>query len=164
MATIALQHPYDAFPRGARRIVGSATGTAYYTDGLGRVVVDTTDAPKMLANGWLYAELSEKPGSPTAGVATLDFGAFPGSGFATLNVTAADARDPNAVLTASVVAIATTDHSADEHLVDPPLVDAVSNGDGTITVNAVPRNSPNSPIPPDPLPYGKWSVAWAFLQ
>lgn len=164
MATVALQHPLDALPRGARTIVGSVTGTRYSVDGLGRVVVDTTDAPKMLASGWLYADLSARPNEPTAAIATVDFGSFPGSDFASVNVTANSQVNPNAILLAHVVQTATVDHSADEHLVDPPMVGAVNNGDGTITISAVPRQIPNSPIPPEPMPYGKWSVGWAFLQ
>lgn len=164
MSTIALQHSLDVVPRGARSIVGPSTGNRYSVDGLGRVVVDTTDAPRMLAAGWLYADLSQRPGAPTAGVTTVDFGAFPGADFASTTLTAADALNPNAILLAQVAAVATADHSADEHLVDPPLVGAVSNGDGTITVSAVGNSYQNSPIPPDPMPYGKWSVAWAFSQ
>jgi hypothetical protein len=164
MSTIALQHRLDALPRGNRSIVGAVTLTRYSVDGLGRVVVDTTDAPQLLATGWLYADLAERPGAPTAGVTTVDFGAFPGGDFASITLTAADAFNPNAILMAQVAPIATADHSADEHLVDPPLVGAVSNSDGTITVSAVGNAYQNSPLPPDPMPYGKWSVAWAFSQ
>lgn len=165
MATVALQHPYDPVVRGSRLIGGVVTGNSYVVDGLGRVVVDTQDAPRMLAAGWLYAELSERPSAPTAGTNTVDFGAFPGSDFASVTITTADGLDPNAVLLSFVAPIATADHSADEHLVDPPVVSAVSNGDGTITISATANVAAlNSPNPPDPMPYGKWSVGWAFLQ
>lgn len=165
MATITLQKIRPFAETQSHPIVGPVSGNKYVVDALGRVTVLTSDANAMMALGWLPAVPGSGGGTtPSSGVTTVDFGSFPGSDFATVTLTAADAADPNAILIAQVVPIATADHSADEHLVDPPRVGAINNGDGTITINAVPRDAIPSPIPPDPMPYGKWSVAWGFLQ
>lgn len=178
MATIALQHGYDAWPRGVRRIAGAVTGNAYTIDGLGRVVVDTRDAPAMLAGSWLYASLSDLPNEPLGGTSLIDFGAFPGTNFASVTVAAADIAVPAAVIDAWVTPIATVDHSADEHLMDPPLVVSAVISGSNIVITGVPSGR-DLPVPPGTpfgntansqqptgnrqfTPYGKWSVSWAF--
>ena len=179
MPTIALQHPYDTLPRGSRAISGFVTGNQYSVDGLGRVIVDTQDAPRMLAAGWLYADLAALPNESTSGVATLDFGSFPGSSTASVTVTASELFDPTAVLQVNVTPTATADHTADEHTADPPRVSAVVSG-STIVITGFPSGR-DLPVPPGTpfgntansqmpvaqqqlMPVGKWSVAWAFAE
>lgn len=179
MSTIALQHALDTLPRGARSILGTVTGNRYSVDGLGRVIVDTTDAPRMLAAGWLYADLNERPSALRSGTALLDFGAFPGSPSATLVVTTPDTVNPLAQIDAWVLPAATVDHTSDEHLADPPRVLAINTTPGTsFTLYGFPSdrdwpvppgtpfgNTTNSQMPVGQqqlMPYGKWNVAWAY--
>lgn len=179
MSSIALQHPLDTLPRGARTITGIVTGARYSVDGLGRVVVDTTDAPRLLATGWLYADLTSRPGNPTSGTALLDFGAFPGSPQASLVVASPNILNPLAQIDAWVLPAATADHTSDEHLIDPPRVAAINTTPGTsFTLYAFPSGR-DLPVPPGTpfgnpansqmpvaqqqlMPVGKWNVAWAF--
>lgn len=179
MATITLIQPLKLSQQGSRRITGQATGNAYVVLPNGVVTVDTRDAPQLQAHGWVDAYPGSGGGSaPTSGVATIDFGAFPGTPTATATVVAADAGDPNAVLDAWIVAIATADHTADEHAVDPPLVSAQADGLGNIIITGEPSGR-DLFVPPGvgpgqaglsqmPLgqiqlmPVGKYSVGWAF--
>jgi hypothetical protein len=163
MATITLRRPLSAPLNQNMTLVGASTGARYGVNQFGEATVDTTDKAALLALGW--SPLAGGATHATSGTGTVDFGAFPGSDFAAATITASDPDDPSAILFAYVLPTATVDHSADEHLVDPPQVSAVNNGDGTITVNAVPRQaSYPSLIPPEPMPYGKWTVGYAFLQ
>jgi len=153
--TVALQHPLDVVPRGARTIVGFS-GTRYPVDGLGRVVVSDADAPYLTAVGWLPATIGSG-----INVLTVDFGAFPGSLSASVTVPAV-MKDANALVDAYVVPHATADHSADEHAVDGPVVSAQSDGAGNLIISAYPNTNV---IPTDSMmPWGKWSIAWNFLQ
>jgi hypothetical protein len=83
----------------------------------------------------------------------------------------------DAVLDVWIAPIATSDHSADEHSADPPLVNAqIINGNIVINAYASGRDKPipagtpfgnaagsQQPIgQQQPMPYGKWTVAWAF--
>lgn len=154
--TVALQHPFDAPVRGTRTVVGRSTGTTYTVDGLGRIVVANADAAYLATQGWL-------PVIPGSGinVVTVDFGAFPGSLGATTTI-ASVTRDSTALVEASVVPIATADHTADEHAVDAPIVSAQSDGNGNLVISAYPNMNV---IPVDNMmPWGKWSVAWSYLQ
>jgi hypothetical protein len=179
MATVALQRIEGLKGEPQRRINGAVTGKGYTQDQLGRAIVDVLDAPQLIAKGWLYANLADIPSNPLAGVATVDFGAFPGSPMAQLTVLAGDIFDPSAVLQASVTPIATADHTADEHTADPPLVSAVVSG-SNIIITAMPsgrdlqvppgtpfgnKSGSQQPIAQTQLmPVGKWSVAWAFAE
>lgn len=163
MATITLQRLARFEGNQQRQIVGPITGARYTVNNLGQVTVSTLDAGDLKAQGWGLAS-GGAGGSTLSGTATLDFGAFPGSDFASVDVTTPNANDADAVLFAFVPLTASDDHSADEHLVDPPQVAALNNGDGTITIKAVPRPGPASPAPGAPMPYGKWTVGYAFLQ
>lgn len=154
--TVALQHPNEPVGRGARTVTGPSTGNLYQADGLGRMLVADADAPYFRALGWLPV----LPGSGTS-VVTVDFGAFPGSLVATTTVPDVS-RDATALVDAYVVPIATADHSADEHAVDAPIVSAQSDGAGNIVITAIPNNNV---LPIDAMmPWGKWSVAWNYVQ
>lgn len=181
MATVTLQRIRSNTEGGGHSQLasGPVTGKQYLIDQLGRVTVDVLDAPFFVVKGWSYYQLGGGGGTAaTSGIATLDFGAFPGSPSATTTVVAVDASDPNAILDAWIAQVATVDHSADEHAADPPLVSAVADGAGNIIITGqpsgrdlfVPPGTPpgnlagsQAPIGQTQLmPVGKWSVAWAF--
>jgi hypothetical protein len=126
------------------------------------------------------------------GVATLDFGAFPGNTDTSLAV--ADATIlAGSLVEAWIWPLATTDHTADEHIVEPLNVFAgnVVAGVGfTIYLRTDNRMSEPVETPPGansltqagaavlgktaqpgvraalggsmPMAYGKWSIAWAW--
>lgn len=178
MPTVTLQRPPTFGSMQAHRGVGRATGNAIVIDQLGRATVDTTDAPHMLANGWVYA-FSLDGSQPSSGQTTIDFGAFPGTPETQAVVTAQDVSDPNAVLDVWILPLATTDHTADEHMADPPRVTAVNTTPGTsFTIYGFPSGR-DLPVPPGTpfgntansqmpvaqtqlMPVGKWNVGWAF--
>jgi hypothetical protein len=141
----------------ARSIIG-ASGALYVVNQLGQVIVSDADAAVLVAQGW-------EPLAPGSGLnyATVNFGAFPGSNFATTTIPdAAAGTDVDAPVIAFVAPIATTDHSADEHAVDGPIVSAYGDGNGNIVINAYPNN--NVPAIDNMKPWGAWTVAWAYLQ
>lgn len=180
MATVTLQRirPFQHGQTGA--FGGAVTGNMYVIDALGRVTVDVLDAAYMIPHGWDYLVPGSGGGTvATSGVATLDFGAFPGSAQASLVVANIDIADPNAELDAWIIPVATVDHTADEHTADPPRITAQLTPPGTsFTINGFPSgrdlpvppgtpfgNTANSQLPigqQQLMPSGKWSVAWAF--
>jgi hypothetical protein len=177
MATVALQKIDANVAMGQQQsIFGPVTGALYIVDPLGRVVVSTLDSPTLVAQGWAYAELEYLTGAPNNGVATVNFGVFPGSPNTQVTIVAADAYDPAATLLAAITPIATGDHSADEHSADPPMVSAqVVAGNIVINAAASGRDWPTPAGTPfggaasqqpiglqQPQPYGAWSVAWSF--
>ena len=182
MATVTLIKPLGPAQSQTVHFAGSSLFSKtsfgpYVVDGLGRATVDTRDAPKMIAEGWMYWTPGAGGGTPpTSGVATLQFGAFPGAVMAQTIVSAIDGSDPNAEVDAWIIPVATADHSADEHSADPPMVNAQIVG-STIVLNGYPSGR-DKPVPSgtpfgaspsqqpistqQPMPYGAWSVAWAF--
>jgi hypothetical protein len=172
MATILLQHPPVPGETYARRINGNVTGNGYNVNSIGQVLVDVRDEPQFLTKGYIPV------GSPLGnnGIAQINFGAFPGSPQASTTVSGVDVNDPNSVVSVWVIPIATTDHSADEHIADPPRVNGYADGNGNIIINAypsgrdlfVPARTPfgQSSTSQQPvgqiqcMPYGQWSVAW----
>jgi hypothetical protein len=178
MTTVALQMTKADQASGQQAsLIGPVTGTVYTVDALGRAVVSTLDSPTLLTRGWCYANLVDAPGYATSGVATINFGAFPGSPSAQAIVALSGPANPNAVVQAWIEPIATADHSADEHSADPPAVSAQIVG-STIVINAAAsgRDWPTPPATPfgnlansqqpiglqQPQPYGAWSVGWAL--
>jgi hypothetical protein len=159
---------------------GRVTGNTYVFDALGRALVDSQDAPFLISTGTvLYANPSDAPGAvPSFGTAILDFGAFPGKATAEVTVSPVTTLDPAGTPQVSIAYLASVDHSADEHAVDPPLVSGQLSG-STLVIRGIcsgrDRNVPpgvpfgntaNSqmPIPRrQPTPYGKWNVAWTLV-
>jgi hypothetical protein len=178
MSTISLQRLKEEGSSHARTMTGASTGVLYNSDALGRVTVDISDAPELLAKGWVIFDLGSGL-IPSSGIATLDFGAFPGSSFASVSVVGGNAFSSNAHVDAWVAPVATVDHSVDEHQVDPPLVSAIVSG-SNIVINGYPSgrdlavppgtpfgNTANSQLPignQQLMPYGKWSVGWALAS
>lgn len=178
MTTTTLQEPPAAPMARQRSIVGAITGARYSVNAIGQVTVDTQDSTDLKALGWIPVA-SVGTGQANAGVATLDFGSFPGAPTAILVVVSQDVSDPNARIDVWVAPADTVDHTSDEHLADPPRVYGVNTTPGTsFTIYGFARGT-DLPVPPGTpfgnatgsqmpvgqqqlMPYGKWNVAWAF--
>jgi hypothetical protein len=118
------------------------------------------------------------------GTATLNFGAFPGTGHATVNVTGQAGIVSGSLVEAWIRPVTTADHTSDEHLVagfDVYAADIVAgtgftihgiNNNRLIERSNVPRTTPytvggrstagfvSKSI--DNLTYGQWTIAWAW--
>lgn len=91
----------------------------------------------------------------TTGTAELDFGAFPGAADTSVDVTGQSGIVAGSLVEAWIRPVATTDHSADEHIVDPPEVVAGNIVAGTgFTI----YGSTNSSL----RHHGKYTVAWVW--
>lgn len=89
------------------------------------------------------------------GTAIVDFGAAPGSLYTTVAVTGQGQILAGSLVEAWIRPIATADHRADEHIVDPPEVVAADIVLGTgFTIHARSNNSF--------LHHGQYTVAWAW--
>lgn len=123
-----------------------------------------------------------------AGTATIDFGAFPGSSHATVDVTGQTAILTGSLVEAWLMPKDTSDHSADEHLVEPIKVMAGPPTAGVgFTIHAMNVNPISEPLEfggvskfrataasvygySEPsvggqgtLIYGQWTVSWVWL-
>lgn len=88
----------------------------------------------------------------TSGLATLDFGAFPGATDTSVTITGQASILATSLVSAVVLAKASSDHTADEHWVDPPTLTAGNIVPGTgFTIYGT---SPNLRA------YGQWSIGW----
>ena len=115
------------------------------------------------------------------GIATLNFGAFPGASHATVDAAAAGVV-ASSLIEAWVRGIATADHSVDEHMVETLKVVGVYLSDGNIRIHGFNTNqvvpppthegdfrsgsgsqSFTHPRPVAPMIYGQWSVGWATV-
>ena len=91
---------------------------------------------------------------PTGNV-QLDFGAFPGNTDATAVITGQSAITGASYVEAWIAPEATTDHSADEHWVNPPRVVAGGLVAGTgFTVYGMTADHKRV--------WGKWTVDWVW--
>jgi hypothetical protein len=116
--------------------------------------------------------------APTSGVATINFGPFPGSSSAVLMLPGwSDMGIPAQPINAWAIPFGTADHTADEHVADPPRFSAAVDGLGNIVISGFPSGR-DLPVPPgtpfgnsssqmpignqQPMPYGAWSVGWAY--
>jgi hypothetical protein len=110
------------------------------------------------------------------GTAVVDFGSFPGATIASVAVTG-----QSAILSGSFIEVwispattggGATDHTHDEHLVDPPRVTygTVVAGTGfTIYAMGHPGQGSWNPVNPydadgqrAPMHFGKWNVSWVW--
>lgn len=89
------------------------------------------------------------------GAVQLDFGAFPGKTDAVAVVTGQSAITASSFVEAWIAPDVTTEHSADEHWVDPPAVVAGNIVAGTgFTIYGVTRDHRRK--------WGKWNVDWVW--
>ena len=107
------------------------------------------------------------------GTATVNFGAFPGTGDASIAVTGQAGILAGSLVEAWIMPTATADHSVDEHWVDPPRVVAGNIVPGTgFTIYATARDDNKYPTQPTTgqrrefyntnALYGQWTVAWVW--
>jgi len=92
---------------------------------------------------------------PGKGLVAVDFGAPPGSSSAEASV-AAPTVDGATLAEAWVVPADTADHSADEHIIDPPAVCAVVVPGVGLRVIADASRNPGSVL------HGAWSVGYVW--
>lgn len=93
------------------------------------------------------------------GVALLDFGASPGAADTSLVITGQTNIVAGSYINVNVPALASTDHTADEHWVDAPYVFAGNIVPGVgFTIYARSRESGMAGI----APFGKWNVNWKW--
>jgi len=102
-----------------------------------------------------------------SGTVTLDFGAFPGVGDASVAVTGQSAIDASSLVEAWLLPAATADHSGDEHLVESLKVMAGNIVAGVgFTVygfeSGVDEPHTAEVTTADNI-YGAWNVAWAWV-
>lgn len=106
------------------------------------------------------------------GTTTIDFGAFPGKTDTSVTITGQTGITGASLVEAWILPIATADHTADEHWVDPPEVIAGNIVAGTgFTIYAVNRNrvdiqgirdSQKIRNSDTPMVYGQWTVGWVW--
>ncbi len=83
----------------------------------------------------------------TTGTATLNFGAFPGASHATVAVTGQAAIVAGSLVEAWIRPVATSDHTADEHMVETLKVMASDIVAGTgFTIHGLNTNAQTEPI------------------
>jgi hypothetical protein len=90
------------------------------------------------------------------GSATLDFGAFPGTtDIKSVAVTGQGTILDGSVVEAYIFPAATTDHTADEHIIDPPSITAAAVSAGTgFTIYGMGTTG---------RCYGTWNCAWVWV-
>jgi hypothetical protein len=91
----------------------------------------------------------------TKGTAEIDFGALPGAMYATVAVTGQTAIVSGSYVEAWIRPAATTDHTADEHIVDPPRIVAA---DIVAATGFTIHGFSNNKVPH----HGKYTVAWVW--
>ena len=121
------------------------------------------------------------------GTATLNFGSFPGTSHATVDVVAAGVV-ATSLIEAWLLPIATAEHTADEHMAETLRVSAAYVSDGNFRVHGfntnqivTPPTAPSQKVgemiksqgdrgaplsferPVQPMIYGTWTIAWAWL-
>ena len=101
------------------------------------------------------------------GTTTINFGTFPGATDATVTVTGQAAITTSNLVEAWINPTATSDHTADEHWVDPPEVFAgnIVNGTGFTIYGVIKKRAeigPSSRSVDVPRIYGQWTVNWVW--
>ncbi len=102
-----------------------------------------------------------------SGTVTLDFGAFPGKGDASVAVTGQSGIASGSLVEAWLLPAATADHSEDEHRVESMTVKTGQIIAGTgFTVSGFEnfgQEAHNAETTTGHLIYGAWNVAWAWV-
>jgi len=88
------------------------------------------------------------------GTTTINFGAFPGATDTTVVIAGITGTPTQGE--AYIIPVATADHSAEEHVVDPPFVMAVPPSGGNMTVYGRVKDDVGS----KGMCYGLWSIGW----
>lgn len=100
----------------------------------------------------------------TQGTATLDFGAFPGKSDASVDITGQASILAGSLADAWLRPVATSDHSADEHMVETLEVYAGNIVAGTgFTIYGFNTSQLNEPATARGTRiYGQWTIAWVW--
>ena len=100
------------------------------------------------------------------GTATLDFGAFPGAGDCNVAVSGQTAIQSGALVEAWLLPTATSDHSADEHVLANDVISVIAGnvvaGTG-FTIYGLNAATTEPVLGDSPVIYGQWIVGWAWL-
>lgn len=89
------------------------------------------------------------------GATVVDFGAYPGAPDTSVDVTGQTNIAAGSTVQAWLEATATSDHSIDEHRVDPPIITVGNIVAGTgFTIYAISRDGNRN--------YGQWTVQWKW--
>lgn len=114
------------------------------------------------------------------GTATLNFGAWPGSPEATVDVTGQTGYTASSLVEAWVVPVATADHSVEEHVFTNIKVSALFKANGTFTILGRSSDPPpggrdmrsgyaqlRDEAQPDAMTerqllYGQWTIGWVW--
>lgn len=108
------------------------------------------------------------------GTATLDFGVFPGASDTSVAVTGQGAIIAGSLVEAWIRPVATSDHTADEHMVETFQVFAANISAGTgFTIYGFNTSQLHEPVDPPwsnginggkgTRIYGQWTIAWAWV-
>lgn len=108
-----------------------------------------------------------------SGTTTLDFGAFIGAPDATVAVTGQTGILSGSLVECWILPVDTTDHTAAEHIIDPPQVVAGNIVAGTgFTIYGICPSQPGIDgalgtgnaiaVGGNPNMYGKWTIAWVW--
>lgn len=89
------------------------------------------------------------------GTASLDFGAYPGNSQASVAVTGQGSIVSGSLVEAWIRPAATADHTADEHILDPPHVVAAN-------IVAATGFTIYGQAKPGQTLYGIYNIAWAW--
>lgn len=110
-----------------------------------------------------------------SGSTTVDFGAFPGSGEASVDVTGQSGLVSTSLVEAWLLPIATADHGQDDHVAEMEGLDVVGRWkvDGTLTITVSAKSIPqlrsriftgsredSSQI--RPIVFGQYTVGWVW--
>jgi len=101
---------------------------------------------------------------PNTGTAEVDFGVFPGGAEASVVITGQTTLVAGSRVEAWIsLDDATTDHSTDEHRIEPLKITAGTKVAGTgFTIYAEAITPDATPFPS--VPYGKYTVQWAWAS
>jgi hypothetical protein len=99
-------------------------------------------------------------GSGAQGTTTINFGVFPGASDSSVVITGQAGIVAGSVVEAFLISTATSDHSADEHFVEPIVITAGKIVAGTgFTIYGTVRNFAGVNCP---RAYGAWTVGWRW--
>jgi hypothetical protein len=116
---------------------------------------NTRDFTSEDGESWADAGAKINDSMVVSGQTELDFGAFPGVSNVSVTISGQDDIAAGANVEAFIVYEATDDHSADEHLADPPRVTAGTVVAGTgFTIHGIATGNQ--------LVYGAWTVGWRW--
>lgn len=101
---------------------------------------------------------------PGTGIASIDFGVFPGKSDTSLAITGQAGILAGSLVEAWIRPVATADHSADEHMVETIRIFAGNIVAATgFTIYAFNSCEISDAVSNAPTIYGLWTVAWVWF-